>query len=314
MLYKFVDTKSTLFSIYKGEYPLVYIFFIKLIQIKKNILSMFYWKFNNYENIEWIKNFNIKHWSFNTKNRKNGISAFGRLYNAEDFLEKTVESHIQYFDEIILVNNNSTDNTEEICIKLEKKHPDKVKFYNYPHEVYKIWTKKYNSTKDNSIHSLSYYYNWTLSQTTHRYTIKLDDDHLCIDTEILRITTHIREKWLNCFLQTPLLNVFNNKDKLSYSYKNLKSTYAWLFGDFWFFPVSEYTYFIKQTSAETIIFPFKIKNEVISFLHLKWIKPSLWLNNYWKSIQKKLTSRINHNKYITLSKNYSNILKKNWIK
>ncbi len=314
MLLKVIDNKRNIEKIINWKYPLLYIFFIKLIQIKKNILSLIRWDFKWYKNIEWKKDYYIKKDSFNFWKRKNWISAFWRLYNSEFFLEKVVESHINLFDEIILVDNNSNDKTDKICKKLQSKYPNIVKYYKYPFEIYKIWTKKYLDTKENSIHSLSYYYNWTLSKTSYKYVIKLDDDHLVINNNLKLIIDKIKKNELKCFLQIPLLNIYRYKNKLCYSYDSLKSSFAWLFWDFWFFPISEKTYFIKQKKAETIIFPLKIKNYKISLLHLKWLKPTLWLNNYWNKVVNKLILRLNHKNFKKLSKDYINILKEYWIK
>lgn len=70
------------------------------------------------------------------ENRKEGISAFARLKNAEEFLEKVVESYMDFYDEIVLVDNNSTDATPRICEQLAKKYPEKIKFFRYTPEVY----------------------------------------------------------------------------------------------------------------------------------------------------------------------------------
>lgn len=70
------------------------------------------------------------------ENRKEGISAFARLKNAEEFLEKVVESYIDFYDEIVLVDNNSTDATPRICEQLARKYPEKIKFFHYTPEVY----------------------------------------------------------------------------------------------------------------------------------------------------------------------------------
>lgn len=313
MLLKLIDNKKNLQKILNWDYPFSYKIFIKLIQIKKNLLSLYRWNFKWLKNIEWLKKYNIDKECFNTKKKKNWISAFARLYNSEEFLERVIESHLPYFDEIILVNNNSTDNTEKICVKLEKKYQSKIKFYNYPFNIYKIWTYEYKKTPENSIYSLSYYYNWTLSKTNHKYVIKLDDDHICIPKQLEKITNNIKYNWLNSFLQTPLINVYKINNNFSYSYLNFKSSLWWLFWDFWFFPINSKTYFIKQIWGESLIFPYSIKLWEISFLHLKWLKKWLWLWNYWKSIQNKLKKRINHNNFEKLDKKYIEILKNNWI-
>lgn len=313
MLYKLIDNKKNIERILNWKYPFLYIIYVKLIQIKKNVLYYMRWKFKWFKNIEWIKKYNIDKNSFSFDKRKKWISAFWRLHNSEDFLEESIESHIKFFDEIILVNNNSTDNTEKICKKLKNKYPKKIKLYNYPFKISKIWSNEYNNTNENSINSLSYYYNWTLSKTNYKYAIKLDDDHICINSQLKKITKYIRKNWLDSFLQTPLINIYTNNGKIKNSYYSLKSCYAWLFWDFWFFPVSEKSYFIKLKWAESLIFPFKIKNEKISFLHLKWLKKWMWLNNYWVNIQDKLKERINHNNYKNINNKYIKILKNNWI-
>lgn len=314
MLIRLIDNHKNIDAIFGWKYTLFYYLFIKLINLKKRLLVLKRWNFKQYKNIEWNEKFNIQKDSFKTKKRKHWISAFWRLYNWEDFLEQTIESHIKYFDEIILVNNKSTDKTEYICKKLEKKYPSKIKFYNYPFDIHKIWTKKYKETKENSLHSLSYYYNWTLSKTTYKYAIKLDDDHICIPEQLEKITNNIKNNWLDCFLQTPLINVYRINNTLSKSVNSLKSSFAWLFGDFGFFPISEKTYFIKLKWWESLIFPLKIKNEKISFLHLKRLKKSMWLNNYWGKTRENLKKRLIHTNFKKLEKKYIDILKNNWIK
>ena len=313
MLLKLIDNKKNIQKILNWNYPFSYKIFVKLIQIKKNLLSLYRWNFKWLKNIEWIKKYNIDKECFNPKKKKNWISAFARLYNSEEFLEKVVESHIPYFDEIILVNNKSTDNTEQICLKLQKKYPKIIKFYNYPFDINKIWSEKYSKTKENSVHCLSYYYNWTLSKTSYKYVIKLDDDHICIDNKIINVIDNIKKNWLKNFLQIPLINVYKINNTFSLSYSNLKSSLAWLFWDFWFFPINSKTYFIKQKWGESLIFPYSIKLWKISFLHLKWLKKWMWLNNYWWKVINKLKKRINHNKFSPLNKKYIKILKNNWI-
>jgi glycosyltransferase involved in cell wall biosynthesis len=61
------------------------------------------------------------------------ISVIIPVYNAEQFLEKAVESAL-YFDEvkeIILIEDKSTDNSLEICQKLAAENP-KIKLFQHP--------------------------------------------------------------------------------------------------------------------------------------------------------------------------------------
>ena len=61
-----------------------------------------------------------------------------RLKNADNFLEESIESYIPFLNELILVHNNSEDKTWEICNKILKKYPKKVKIYQYPFEYFHL--------------------------------------------------------------------------------------------------------------------------------------------------------------------------------
>lgn len=70
-----------------------------------------------------------------TRKKPLGISGVARLKNSADFLKLTVESFLPYLDEIILVAEESADDTIEICKQLSEEYPSKVKFFFYPHKV-----------------------------------------------------------------------------------------------------------------------------------------------------------------------------------
>ncbi|SIQ04727.1 Glycosyltransferase involved in cell wall bisynthesis [Chryseobacterium sp. RU37D] len=61
------------------------------------------------------------------------ISVIIPVYNAERFLEKTVDSavHFEEVKEILLVEDKSTDNSLEICKKLAAENP-KIKLFQHP--------------------------------------------------------------------------------------------------------------------------------------------------------------------------------------
>ena len=40
-------------------------------------------------------------------------------------------------DEIVIVNNNSYDQTANIAKKIQKLYPKKIRYYEYPFDVYK---------------------------------------------------------------------------------------------------------------------------------------------------------------------------------
>ena len=59
------------------------------------------------------------------------ISVIIPVFNAEQYLERALESVLQSFGktdgEILLIDNDSGDNSLEICKKYAKKHPKLIK-------------------------------------------------------------------------------------------------------------------------------------------------------------------------------------------
>ena len=96
-------------------------------------------------------------------------------------------------DEIILVDNGSTDNTWEICKQLTKKYSDKIKIYQYNFDIPKLGSNEFKYTPENSIHSFSYFSNRVLSKVSYKYVLKIDDDHLVIPNIIEKLTDDIRK-------------------------------------------------------------------------------------------------------------------------
>ena len=99
--------------------------------------------------------------SLNISKRKYGISGFMRVRNEEEWLSLSVESHIPFLDEIIIVYNRCTDSTPEIANDLMKKYPNKVKAIMYEPDVYPQGSKEAISLPINSEHSLANYYNFS---------------------------------------------------------------------------------------------------------------------------------------------------------
>ncbi len=297
----------------KWKVPFLIKVIIFIITYKRNLLSKKLWKFQHYENIEWLKEYYIEKDIFDITKRKNWISLFARLKNADDFLEITILSQEPFFDEIILVDNNSIDTTKEICKSLVWRFPNKIKFYEYSPEVYPVGHEKWSETSDDSVHALSYYYNWTLSKTTYKYVAKLDDDIITYDENLLKsITDNIRKNWINYLQIIPQLNINNInwelKTPISQPNSKILPPIAWLYLDHWIFPISEYTYFVNDKTMETFIFPFKSKISSIWFMHLKWMKN--WIKN-WKWDMANLAKNIlDQSTYIKLPNNFKEKLKK----
>ncbi len=109
---------------------------------------------------------------------KNGISAMLRIKNEEMNIKHVLIGIVNIFDEIILVDNNSTDKTLAIVNQLKEENVElsnKLKIYNYPFQVAKCGIDNFNTHPD-SLNSLAYFYNYSLSKCNFSYVMKWDGD------------------------------------------------------------------------------------------------------------------------------------------
>lgn len=248
------------------------------------------------ENIEWIKEMNIPiEWFYEKKPL--WISWVARLKNWDDFLEEVIESYLSFVDEIILVDNLSTDKTKEICLKLQKKYPDKIKFYTYPYEVVPPW-KENEKVSENSIHSLTYYYNWSFSKAKYKYVVKVDDDNLFIEEAWKRLREYVLTKQPKEYVVFWWVNLLAKGDVVWVSEKR---KYLGKYWDHWIYPVSDRTYFIKIPVSEKFICPYRYKRMWFSLLHLKYLKKKFWLiNNKKTELYKQFFSKIKDGKLLSI--------------
>ena len=226
--------------------------------------------------------FDYSNFVLSLKNRKAGISGFYRVKNEEELLEASVESHIPYLDEIIIVYNDCSDKTPEIAKKLQDKYPNKIKVYEYKPKVFPPLSYEHIITPANSPHSLVNYYNFTLSKTTRTIAVKIDADHIAVEDRFRRAVEKIKKEGLNTMAYFYGLNIYpcgaggrdvciNRKRPFTYGY------------DCGFFPVSKNTYFVHRRKFESLKLPFHMyltrKMTGVLFYHLKGLKKDKGLSN-----------------------------------
>lgn len=124
--------------------------------------------------------------------RSLGISAYMRIKNGAEFLQLAIESHLPFYDEIVAVHNDCTDNTEEILLKLQAQHPDKIRVFHYLPRVAKPGSEEQRKTPNDSVHGMANYYNYALSKVRYSVAAKLDDDHLAIPCKLAPLVERIR--------------------------------------------------------------------------------------------------------------------------
>jgi glycosyltransferase involved in cell wall biosynthesis len=126
-------------------------------------------------------------------------------------LDIVVRNKIEFFDEIVLVDNNSDDNTWDICKRLYSEFPKKIKIYQYEPVVFKLRSTDYDSVNENSVHCNSYYYNRCFSKANYKFLLKIDDDNL-FDPDVLKeIRSTVLSGDLKKIYLLPGLNVIETK-------------------------------------------------------------------------------------------------------
>jgi hypothetical protein len=102
------------------------------------------------------------------KNRKPGVSAALRIGNEERWIGPCLESILPFFDEIVIAIE-CTDRTKEIIQTFDS---PKIKVYDYPFKIGHFYDKVYPDT----VHTIAYFYNWTMAKTTKTVVCKWDGD------------------------------------------------------------------------------------------------------------------------------------------
>ena len=109
-----------------------------------------------------------------------GLSLIIRAKNEEKNIKLCIESVVDLVEEIIFVNNNSTDNTSlKIINELALKYKN-IKVYNYFIDVNRVGIEHENAIKNNDKNTLGNFYNWCLSKSTMKNVVKWDADFICI--------------------------------------------------------------------------------------------------------------------------------------
>lgn len=141
---------------------------------KSTFLRLIYNRNVHFRNVENNDKFNF---SLRAGAKSPGFSAMIRSKNEEGNIERCIRSIYNCFDEILYIDNGSTDSTLQIVTNLKQSldKDDKIKIFEYPHKIARCGAE-HAATDPNSLHSLVYFYNWCLSKATKDYVVKWDAD------------------------------------------------------------------------------------------------------------------------------------------
>ena len=146
----------------------------RVLEAKQDLYDRIFIRQQEFTNRECLANFNFRR---TADHKRQGVSAMLRVKNEASKIYYALKSIYLVFDEIVLVDNGSTDGTLEIArqFKAREDKADRIKIYFYPFPIARCGGENYGTPED-SVSSLAYYYNWTLSKCSCRYVCKWDGD------------------------------------------------------------------------------------------------------------------------------------------
>ncbi len=212
--------------------------------------------------------------------RRPGIGAFMRIRNGADFLERTILSHIDFFDEIVAVYNQCTDATPDILARLRQAYGEKIRVFHYVDRVFPPGSDGHAATPPDSPASMVNYSNFALAMTTMRTVTKLDDDHLAISNAVRAVVNALRktEGAGDDMLSFSGINLIAHGDgRLGIPEQDPLSGS----GDIGFFDVTDATVFTHDRRFERVPRPAGSRRfRGFLYWHLKYLKKGLGFANY----------------------------------
>jgi glycosyltransferase involved in cell wall biosynthesis len=131
--------------------------------------------------------------SYPKNNLKKGISLIIRAKNEELNIKDCIETVVDLVDEIIFVDNGSTDSTYDIVKKYCEIYKN-IKLYKYNISVSKVGIDHQEAIKNNNKNTLGTFYNWCLSKATFYNVFKWDADFICIRNNFIELVNKFKVK------------------------------------------------------------------------------------------------------------------------
>jgi len=146
----------------------------RTVQVKQDLYERIIIRECCFANVEGLLNFDF---TLSARRRKRGVSGLLRVRNEEEKIYHCIASIYEVFDEIVVVDNQSEDATLQIIreFKAAQDKENKIRMYSYPFKIARCGPEHLSASED-SVHSLTYYYNWALSKCSFRYVCKWDGD------------------------------------------------------------------------------------------------------------------------------------------
>ena len=227
-----------------------------------------------------VSGYSFSPMDLSVESRTPGISGFMRVKNGADFVEQTIRSHIDFFDEIVVVMSGATDATPSILKGLLREFSPKLRVFHYLEDVFPPGSDGHRVTPANDPRSMVNYSNFSLAQTRHHIACKIDDDHIAIRTVMSQLIQRVRSP------------AFSDADFLAFSGLNLirAADGRWGVskvdplsggGDIGFFRVLPDSFFRHDSRFERVSRSGRAPQfGGFAFWHMKYLKAGLGFENY----------------------------------
>jgi hypothetical protein len=135
-------------------------------------------------NVEHRTDFTVQ-WAWEDGRLDPGFTAVVRVKNEAQPLPYVLPPLLRAVKRVVLVDNASTDGTPEIAEEVAAQNgvADKLTVVNYPFDVARCGAD-HLGTPAASVHSLTYFYNWSFSQVRTSYALKWDGDMVLTETGV----------------------------------------------------------------------------------------------------------------------------------
>lgn len=143
-------------------------------KLKRRLARAIYDRNIQYRNIEGNEKYNF---TLVRGKKPVGTSVMLRAKNEESKIGLALRSIYEAFDQIVVIDNGSTDKTADVvnAVIEEIDREKKIHLVSYPFSVARCGDE-HGNTVENSVHSLVYYYNWCLSLLKYNIAVKWDAD------------------------------------------------------------------------------------------------------------------------------------------
>jgi glycosyltransferase involved in cell wall biosynthesis len=203
----------------------------------------------DFVNLEQVTEFEVK---WNPPSNEAGMfTAVLRVKNESQSLPWVLPALLRVSDAMLLVDNGSDDGTPEVAKRVaeEAGAADKLEVVEYPFSVSRCGSE-HLATPPDSVHSLTYFYNWSFSHVRTRYNLKWDGDMvLTEDGERSFNELRWQLEGLDAVVQIPRYPVYIESDDVAYIDAEMRNREAWAW------PNREETFFVKSFEWELPLWP-----------------------------------------------------------